>query len=68
MYYIFLFLYVGHKQTGKGKNNFWKMLKSLQISKRMGLKDLLRLLYLSLLMSVKERQTYSTFYVSAFVF
>lgn len=44
------------------------MLKSLQISKRMGLKDLLRLFYLSLLMSVKERQTYSTFYISAFVF
>lgn len=37
------------------------MLKSLQSSKSAGLKDLLRPFYLSLLMSAKGRQTYSTF-------
>lgn len=37
------------------------MLKSLQSTKSMGLKDLLQSSYLSLLMSVEERQTYSTF-------
>lgn len=33
------------------------MLKSLQSAKRMGLKDLLQPFHLSLLLSVKEKQT-----------
>lgn len=43
------------------------MLKSLQSAKGMGLKDLLQPLYLSLLTSVKERQTFSTFCISVLI-
>lgn len=43
------------------------MLKSLQSTKSMGLKDLLQSSYLSLLTSVEERQTYSTFCISVLI-
>lgn len=43
------------------------MLKSLQRAKSVRLKDLLQPFYLSLLMSVKEKQTYSTFCLSVLI-